>query len=81
MRTNVTALSEQHRERERESERERERGMDALNSTKPDDHQVVSPTRVLLHLSILSINIDFTLSCHFFYNFLRGGSVAHTYIL
>ena len=37
--------------------RERERGMDALNSTKPDDHQVVSPTRVLLHLSILSINM------------------------
>ena len=29
-------------------ERERQRGMDALNSTKPDDHQVVSPTRVLL---------------------------------
>ena len=53
-----------------ERERERERGMDALNSTKPDDHQVVSPTRVLLHLSILSINIGFTLSCHFFYNFL-----------
>ena len=63
--------------------RERERGMDALNSTKPDDHQVVSPTRVLLHLSILSINIGFTLSYHFFYNFFtRGGRcVAHTYIL
>ena len=61
---------------------ERERGMDALNSTKPDD-QVVSPTRVLLHLSILSINIGFTLSYHFFYNFFtRGGRcVAHTYIL
>ena len=50
--------------------REIERGMDALNSTKPDDHRVGSPTRVLLHLSILSINIGFTLSCHFFYNFL-----------
>ena len=63
-RTNVTGLSEQQR-----PERERERGMDALNSTKPDDHQVVSPTRVLLHLSILSINIGFTLSYHFFYKF------------
>ena len=79
-RTNVTGLSEQQRP---ERERERERGMDALNSTKPDDHQVVSPTRVLLHLSILSINIGFTLSYHFFYNFFtRGGRcVAHTYIL
>ena len=47
---------------ERKRERERERGMDALNSTKPDDHQVVSPTRVLLHLAIISINIGFTLS-------------------
>ena len=77
-RTNVTGLSEQQR-----PERERERGMDALNSTKPDDHQVVSPTRVLLHLSILSIIIGFTLSYHFFYNFFtRGGRcVAHTYIL
>lgn len=39
------------------AERERERGMDPLASTKPGDHKVVSPARVLLHLSILPINM------------------------
>ena len=48
-RTNVTGLSEQHTERERE----RERGMDALNSTKPDDHQVVSPTSLASLINLI----------------------------
>jgi len=50
--------------------------MDPLNSTKPEDHQVVSPAGVLLHLSILSIIWFHTFliakqsfSCHFFFFF------------